>query len=336
MYSILLAALAIANPCPHSHLFKRDVTPFEGLPARVQLENAWSKVVSSRKTSNSFAYNPLKLLVSSLNPSISYASDELPPGRTKTVHSAGAVSKVRFEAVENPYTGLFQGCEDAILRYSLAVEPNKSEFVMGGAIKFFRDNNPSANTFFMNGIKPLTNPNFFTEDYSNHISDKNGGLTARIINWKFSTAPTKYPIFTGVSDIASIESNGTKVAKPVYPFQLLFRPRAAAKWIVDESLMMISDEDAYRSLKALVSIPSDVPLWDVYASASPTSPFSKIGTVISSSFVSLNSYGNDGLFFKHQTWDEDVEPGTFGEIWQEQCIANSCTTCHVDKTCKFQ
>jgi hypothetical protein len=333
----VLALYVSANPCPHANLAKRGITVSAGVTAAKQLDNAWTKVISSASFSTQYTYSIPAFLFESVSPSVNYVSDELPSGRTKKLHAAGAVVKVKFQAVRNPYTGLFQGAEHALLRYSLAVAPDNKGIVVAGAIKLFRDNTPSANTFIMLGLAAQPESNFFTHDLSNHISGTRGGVLTTIGVRKFATAPSNWAPFTGVSGISDHDVRGNVIDKPVYPYQLVFRPKAGAKSIVEADLQKnSSSKDAYRSLTSLAKIPRGTTLWDVYAAPAPNTSFKLIGSVVTVSETVLNAYGNDGLFFQHQTWDKDVAPGTLGAPWALTCPKyNSCDTCHDINTCSF-
>jgi hypothetical protein len=333
--NLLFISLALACPYSDNHIEKRGVTPFN-LPGATQLGNAWTKVTSSAATTKSYTYSKPLVLLQSMPPVVSHISDEMPDGRLKRIHAAGAVAKVRLVSVPNPYTGLFQGASNALIRFSLSIPPTLDNIVPGAALKLFRDNLPSANTFFMASFFGQRDPNYFVEDMSNHVSPDGPPGISLIVN-KFGSAPTNWSPFTGVSDIASYDVSGKKVEKPVYPFQLIYRPTAQAKSAIAAGLAKIPANDIYKSVKALTSIPKGTTLWDVYASNSPTGKFSKIGSIVTDSAVVMNAYGDEKLFFKHQTWEDDVKPDSFGAAWKASCPnAYSCQACNAKKTCQFQ
>ncbi|KAJ3273682.1 hypothetical protein HDV01_003961 [Terramyces sp. JEL0728] len=336
----ILASVALSTPCPYANLHKRGETVFQNTSASTQLAQVWSEIASSPAISSSYSYSNFELIfVESMQPTIDTVSDELPiekgifssSRRQKRVHAAGAVAQVKFNAVQNPYTGLFQGADNAILRLSLAAQPsaNSNSIVPGAAIKFFRDDNPSTNIFFMLGIDGQDDLNFFANGFSNHISPKEGGAIAGGILLRTFGKASNWPVFTGLSGVSAKEADGSNVSKPVYPFQLIFRPTDVAKQVVAEAIPKTDPSDAYRSLAALTSIPAGTELWTVWASPSPNTPFNQIGSVSTTSSVVLNAYGNTDLFFQHQTFEQDTAAGTIGKSWAKTCPnAQSCGTFH--------
>jgi len=61
--------------------------------------------------------------------------------RKKLIHSVGVVGKVKFNAVDNKYDGLFKGADNGIIRFSCAVKPDEKSQPLppGLGLKFLRD-----------------------------------------------------------------------------------------------------------------------------------------------------------------------------------------------------
>lgn len=65
------------------------------------------------------------LFIESMEPTFKGIGDSMPPGalygyRSKLIHSVGAVGKVFFQSVNNPYTGIFRGADRGLIRLSAA------------------------------------------------------------------------------------------------------------------------------------------------------------------------------------------------------------------------
>ncbi|KAJ3316696.1 hypothetical protein HDV06_002985 [Boothiomyces sp. JEL0866] len=346
---IAIAAFALANPCPYAHLAKRGETA-TSQSAHAQLQQVWSEINNSNANPTSFTYNVFGLVTSEdMHPTVDTASDELPivkgifssSKRQKEVHAAGAVVQATFDALPgSPYTGLFQGAQDAVVRFSLANAPSTTTIVPGAAMKFFIQNQPSANIFFMLGIDGQNNdPNFFSNNFSNHISPKEGGAIAGGLLLHTFGKASNWPVFTGLNRVARFDAQGNPVSSPVYPFQVVMRPTAAAQQAIASSLPNTDSSDIYRSLKALTGLPAGTQLWTVWASPEPNAAFTQIGSISTKSNVVLNDYGNTDLFFQHQTFEQDTAAGSIGESWAKTCPnAQSCVTCHslANNNCVFQ
>jgi len=61
--------------------------------------------------------------------------------RKKLIHSVGVVGKVKFNAVDNKYDGIFKGADNGIIRFSSAVKPDETSqpLAPGMGLKFLRD-----------------------------------------------------------------------------------------------------------------------------------------------------------------------------------------------------
>jgi len=57
-----------------------------------------------------------------------WVSDTFMEKRKKYIHTCGSIGKVEFIAEKSsPYTGIFEGCKNVLLRLSLAKEPDVSK-----------------------------------------------------------------------------------------------------------------------------------------------------------------------------------------------------------------
>lgn len=110
--------------------------------------------------------------------------------RKKLIHSVGVVGKVKFNAVDNKYDGLFKGADNGIIRFSSAVKPDETSqpLAPGMGLKFLRDQKDSANLVAMYSTDGQPDDwNFFSKNWSNWIPTPSGGAT-KALAAKFATA----------------------------------------------------------------------------------------------------------------------------------------------------
>ena len=195
-------------------------------------------------------------------------------------------------------------------------------------MKFYRSNQASANIFFMVGIDTQPNQNFFLHDFSNHLSTSGDNFAKRVLLAKFSQVPTEWGAFTGLSDAASIDSTGTRVPTPNFPFQVVMRP---TRQVSTRILSHNPTNDKFFVLNQLTEIPAGTALWDVYATDAPAPPgqnssFIQIGSIITDSEVVLSLYGDNTLFFQHQLFDQDIK---LRPEWLSNCSElKKCLSCN--------
>ena len=153
--------------------------------------------------------------------------------RPKAIHTKGVVQQVRWESLPgHSYTGLFAtGADYGIMRYSVAKPYDASKwgssstFLPGMGIKWYRDGVHSANLQAMPGFSPTQNPNFFTNDFSNHVKPIDD-LAIKVLAHLFAKA-TPYATSMGLRDWAEYTKSGNAVASPNMPFQLIYEPQVS-------------------------------------------------------------------------------------------------------------
>jgi len=80
-----------------------------------------------------------------MKPSFEAPGDDMPcywdGCRNKDIHSVGVISKVRFDAVQSPFTGIFKGATYGLIRHSTAAPYSKTgtNIKPGLGLKFLRD-----------------------------------------------------------------------------------------------------------------------------------------------------------------------------------------------------
>jgi len=131
--------------------------------------------------------------------------------RKKFIHAVGGHGKVRFVSNGNhPYTGIFHGADQGIVRFSTAVKPGKDDNLAPGmGLKFLRDGKDSANLVAMYSVNGQPEWNFFEHDWATFVPASTG-LKLDMMGCKFRTA-TKHIRTVGLSNFGEISATGEKV-----------------------------------------------------------------------------------------------------------------------------
>jgi hypothetical protein len=119
----------------------------------------------------------LGIFTEKMAPTFEHIGDAMPATllsyRRKYIHSVGVTGKVKFLAYENPYTGMFRGADQGLIRLSAAIKPSGDSgtpFTPGMGLKLLRDGKVSANLVSMKGTGGQPNDwNFFSKIFSNKI-----------------------------------------------------------------------------------------------------------------------------------------------------------------------
>ena len=100
-------------------------------------------------------------------------SEEMPLNRKKTNHAQGLVGLVTWEeVVGHPYTGLYKGKTNGLLRFSeanFAPLPETNGLTPALALKFPRTKIASVNHVANTSFEPSTSWNFFKNDFKVRI-----------------------------------------------------------------------------------------------------------------------------------------------------------------------
>ncbi len=253
-----------------------------------------------------------------MNTTFDRVADDLPSMRSKTIHSVGG-GVAQFEWNDlggHPYTGVFSGdSKTNILRLSIAREIDKGNYKVGGGFKFLRNGVKSCNFVAMWSLSGQNSADFFANEWTNHVqlgaSQSTMATAQKLLLEKFKTA-SAHPQYLGLSDCATYGSNGSKVASPVFPFQLFLVPAAAVKGKQNPAGKSWGP-DPFQ----LKQFPAGTPLWDIYAIANPNAPRVKIAELISSSGFTDSKFGDKELFIQHQRMEDDLKmrPCVFPSRW---------------------
>ena len=237
--------------------------------------------------------------------------DVAPPGYKKPIHARGAVAKVQFVANNSDYTGIFKGADCGLVRLSVTGDPSDRGFAPGLAWKTFVDNKPSENVSALYTLSGQgNNQNFFANELSQYVSpEANETLGTSIIFSAVTSKPTRLM----VNAMADTNQDGTSASNANAPTQIYFVPSANVKNKFSSS--------AHDFRSDLVTLNAGEDLYDIYATSKDirTSFFprinryyanqrrdsaKKIGTIKLTSDFKLSNFGDNGIFFKHQRYED--------------------------------
>jgi len=194
---------------------------------------------------------------------------------------------------------------------SVTGDPADRGFAPGLALKLFVDGKPSQNVSALYTLSGQgTNYNFFANELSNYVSpeiNETLGTTAL-----FSAVTTK-PTLLVMSDMAKVNPNGTAVSTAKAPTQIYFVPRAEVK------TKFASTAHDFRYDLTKLNIGTKV--YDVYATSAEIktslitsinqsyanqrrSGAQKIGEIELTSPMIVSAFGDSGVFFKHQRYED--------------------------------
>lgn len=248
------------------------------------------------------------IFIESMCPTFQAKGDELPwekdllfyHWRNKYIHSVGTVGQVELRNLGNhPYTGVFEGTSQGIVRLSFAKKPDPASNVTtpGMGLKFLRDGMDSANLVAMVSVDGQESWNFFKTDFSNHIPPAGPALIPLAI--KFSTATTNVQQ-VGLSDFGRYGELGNEVEDPKFPFKLRFHPTGDIQF---------SDNYVRPFTEDLTSISKGSTLYEVWAMDKPVELGGTeihIADLVLVSDMVTSVWGDTSLFFRHQDMAEDI------------------------------
>ena len=291
---------------------------YQGWPAKAKQDNLW--VNGALRTQYAADQLPAlegidtsALLANTLWKKVREERDVVPAGYTKGMHQRGVMAKVKFNAIAgNPYTGIFQGSDNGLLRLSLASDPAGGSVQPGLAWKAFVDGKPSRNVSALASWSGQgQNYNFFANEMSQIVlpeGSDNFGLQVLF------SAVTLKPTQLRVDDMAEVTQAGQTVGSVKAPTQLYFVPRAEVRNLFS------SGAHDFRS--DLVTLNAGTKLYDVYATSmtiktslipSTNRTYAqqrrnsavKIGELELTSPFIASAFGDSGVFFKHQRSEDN-------------------------------
>jgi hypothetical protein len=239
-------------------------------------------------------------------------TDVAPEGYEKPLHAYGAMAKVKFVPVaNNGYTGLFHGSDHGLLRLSVTGDPADRGFAPGLAWKAFIDGKPSENVSALYTLSGQGgNHNFFANELSQYVlPEVNDTLGTTLLFSAVSLRPTQLRL----DDMAEVSQDGTPVTQVKAPTQIYFVPRTEVK------SRFTSEPHDFRN--DLLTLPTGTKLYDVYATSMAIktsiipsvslsyanqrrSSATKIGELELTSPFIASAFGDSGIFFKHQRYED--------------------------------
>jgi len=268
-----------------------------------KLEKIWLELTKD-KNPGSWPL-PEGFLIENLNTSFDNASDLLPKQgpfhvfhRKKVFHSVGVVAKGKFISLGNHnFTGIFKGSNCSVIRLSTSLE---TDFIPGVSLKFFRNNYKSANIVCMYSLLAQKSLNFFRHDVSNHPPNLSANIPmfTKVGIHKFLTV-SPYISIVGLSDVASVDENGIKEEKPIFPFKIILHPLPNIR-------DLFPDENINQKLHVQLQTLTPMTLYDIYAEEYPFAKPVKIGYYEITTSPITSSFGDNHLFYQHQRFDDDI------------------------------
>ncbi|WP_202560487.1 peroxidase family protein [Alcanivorax sp. DP30] len=239
-------------------------------------------------------------------------TDVAPPGYSKPIHPRGALAKVKFvPSAGHDFTGLFQGADHGLLRLSVTGDPSDRGFAPGLALKLFVDGKRSENVSALYTLSGQgSNHNIFANELSNYVqAEVNETLGTTTL---FSLVSRK-PTLLVMSDMAKVNQDGSTVGSPKTPSQIYFVPNSTLKNSTSTGAHDFRDD--------LTAIPAGTNVYDVYGTTQSirtsiwpwvTERYArdrrnsavKIGELVTDSEFTLSQFGDTGIFFKHQRYED--------------------------------
>jgi len=267
-----------------------------------------------------------ELFLESMKTSFDFEGDDFPKQgplslltRKKLIHSVGVIVRIEYVALSNNYTGVFQGCKNAFLRFSSATEVETSgtpETAMapGIGLKFLRDGVPSANTFAMYSLVGQPSYNFFAHDFTSHVPElpKDGPTPIQLLRQKFLTA-SEFAPFAGLWKLAQYDEKGRAANKIAFPYRLHLHPTADLHKRYSNSWTGVEYEEQLTDSKT--GIQAGTTIYEVYAQNDPfNEKLTMIGKIVAKAKATTSKFADKTLFFQHIRFEEDLD---YYSTWEQ-------------------
>jgi len=286
---------------------------YQAKSASEKMATLWESIEATKGTSASWpsAFAIALIFLENLNISFDEKGDVMPWLRRKLIHSVGVIARSTWTTAPaaKRYSGILAGgCDNLLLRLSVAKNPDPSKssadeaiknFVPGMAFKCLRSGRPSANLIAMYSVAGQASWNFFKNDFTHapaYPDDRSQDGAGKALVSKFSGV-NKWPMTIGLEDLAHFDQQGRDESRHegelTYPFQLIFRPRQS-----HTARFIDNYEDHYVS--QLTGLPAG-PIYDVYAIDKPGCEEVIIGTISNSEQFIKSKWADESLFFRHNS-----------------------------------
>lgn len=228
-----------------------------------------------------------------LKTSFDHASDIMPEGRKKIIHTYGTVAPVRWIPARNSYSGIFQTGGFGLARLSIAGDPNLLGIIPGMALKIFVDGQPSVNLHVMHSLDGQgKNNNFFANSFTNNIPKPTNPLLYPLI--ALFAIVQNPPTYLPLDHFAKVDRFGKPLTPWRAPLTLIFKPSSSVSAIFPATSTL-----DFRT--QLAQLRPGIFIYDIYATGSKPSQRNAelIGKlVLDGSFVA-SDFGDEKLFFQH-------------------------------------
>lgn len=149
---------------------KFDGEEYQSKSASEKMSQLWGSITADTKSSTYSTAKTAAIFLEDLSETFTWVSDTLPRSHKKSIHSVGNVAKMSWKSTGNhPYTGVFKGWTDVLVRMSSAVAPTDTSVAPGMGVKFLRDGEASSNFVAMFSVDGQSELNFFAKTWVNHI-----------------------------------------------------------------------------------------------------------------------------------------------------------------------
>ncbi|KAJ3067109.1 hypothetical protein HK102_007490 [Quaeritorhiza haematococci] len=295
---VYLAAALPKGPSPLPPLNAQ----YEAQSSSAKQQQVWAKCTANT-TPNTYygALDQLSLFAYNMDVSFDWVSDEIKPGRKKLIHSVAPVALAQWKAVDNEYTGLFQGADHGIIRFGHITPADTGKHTCAPAlsIKFFRDGVPSGNlltAYILDGQKTLK---MMANPMSNWVPVPES-LPIKAVAKKFSQA-SPHPTKIGLRNFAEYAQDGSAPAKIKVPYKLVLQPG-------EQVSSMYPEDTKAPFVEQLKAIPAGSLMWTAYAYRGPNDvePI-KIGELYITTQFTTSAYADSTLFFRHTRIEDDWE-----------------------------
>jgi len=258
-----------------------------------------------------------ELFIESMKTSFDFEGDDFPKQnlqltyRKKLIHSVGVIVRVEYVPLDFSYSGVFQGCRNAFLRFSsaTAVETSGGESAMapGIGLKFLRDGVPSANTFAMYSLVGQPSYNFFAHDLSNHVPEliKDAPMPVQLLRQRFLTA-SEYAVYAGLWKLAQYDERGRPASEIKFPFRLHLHSNTTLHNAFSDKWTGVEYEEQLTDPRK--GIQPGQTIYDVYAQNHPgNEQLTLIGKLVAVARPTTSRFADKTLFFQHTRFEEDLE-----------------------------
>jgi len=288
---------------------------WQRLSAKLKQSALWAELSSNQVPGDWFSdFSLTELFFEPMDTTFDNVGDDMPKQflnlqvRPKLIHTQGPVALCKFVSNNNHnYTGIFNGFNYGIIRFSLAHQPDASDprgYIPGIGLKVLRDGMPSVNTVAVFSLEGQLNSwNFFAHDVTNHVPtlDTDTAKTGAVLLLKHFTSVSQWPTMTGTSHFAQYNETGNSdpSGRVVFPYRLIFHPTTKVH------TMFMNTDDDHRPLNEKLSILPIGPVYEVYAEEVPYAKPVNIGTIHTTTSTVGSHFSDTGFFLEHKRMDDD-------------------------------